>query len=70
MKEENALYREKKQDLRREELGMRVLENARTELYLHMRFLDAALASLKPIADGALHPAGTDGQNFFFRSGK
>ena len=66
MKEENALYREKKQDLRREELGMRVLENARTELYLHMRFLDAALASLKPTADGALHPAGTDGQNFLF----
>ena len=66
MKEENALYREKKQDLRREELGMQVLENARTELYLHMRFLDAVLASLKPTADGTLHPAGTDGLNFFF----
>ena len=63
---ENAVYRERKQDLHRDELGIRVLENARTELYLNMRFLDGALASLRPVPDASVHPAGTDGLCFFF----
>ena len=63
---ENALYRERKQNQRRTEIGVRVLENARTELYLNVRFLDVALSSLKYVPETGIHPAGTDGGNLFF----
>lgn len=64
--EENALYRERVKDLRRTEIAGRVLENAQNELYLNMRFLDAAIASLKAVPEGTVHPAGTDGAHLFF----
>ena len=66
MTEKNAVYREREADLRREELGRKVLENARNELYLNMRFLDTALSSLAFMADRGIRPAGTDGKNLFF----
>ena len=43
-----------------------ILEASRTELYLHLRFLDRALAALVQRPDNSLSPAGTDGGFLFY----
>lgn len=44
-----------------------ILETARTDLYLHLRFLDRALAALVEKPDNSLLPAGTDGGFLFYQ---
>lgn len=54
---------------RLESLGIRILQTARNELYLKMRFLDVALSSLKFELDPAVRGVGTDGFFLFFEPG-
>ena len=44
----------------------RILSDARTELYLHMRFLDISLGSLRFEADWTMEQAGTDGYRILY----
>lgn len=44
-----------------------ILINARNELYLHLRFMDTALSSLRFLPDGAVKGAGTDGFSFHYQ---
>ena len=60
------IHQEQELHLKKEQLGRRILSQARNELYLHMRFLDLALGSLPVLAKEGLHPAGADGSAFFF----
>lgn len=61
-----VIYQEQELHQRQELLGVRILSQARNELYLHLRFLDLALGSL-PVKPGkGVHPAGTDGGTLFF----
>lgn len=61
-----VMHKEQERYLQKEVLGTRILNQARNELYLHMRFLDLALGSF-PVRPGAeVHPAGTDGGTLFF----
>ena len=48
------------------DLCVRILSDARTELYLHMRFLDISLGSLRFEADWAMEQAGTDGYRILY----
>lgn len=43
-----------------------IIKNTRNELYLHFRFMDAALNALRLIPDFNAGGAGTDGFNYFF----
>lgn len=56
------------QKRKKDELGMRILENCRNELYLYYPYLDGAFASLlgKPAED--ISGIGTDGRNIRFCS--
>ncbi len=49
-----------------EQTGIRILETARDELYVSMRFLDVALSSFEYIADNSRRAVGTDGFSLFF----
>lgn len=62
----NVIYQQKERQLQLEELCGEILANARNELYLNMRFLSAALYSLRFVADLELRPLGTDGQDLYF----
>ena len=44
-----------------------ILVNARNELYLHLRFMDVALSSLRLLPDGRIKGAGTDGLSYYYR---
>ena len=48
------------------DLCVRILSDARTELYLHMRFLDISLGSLRFEADWTMEQAGTDGYRILY----
>ncbi len=61
-----VMYKEQEKYLKKELLGTRILNQARNELYLHMRFLDLALGSFPVRAKEGVHPAGTDGGTLFF----
>lgn len=52
---------------RMEELGIRILSNARNELYLSMRFLDVALSRLEYEGNWQTFYVGTDGQKLLFQ---
>lgn len=43
-----------------------ILVNARNELYLHLRFMDAALSFLRLRPDFQAHGAGTDGSSYIY----
>lgn len=47
--------------------GREILQLARSELYLRMRFMDVALGSFVFLPDGQTVPAGTDGMPFIMR---
>ena len=47
-------------------LGQRILEMARNELYIHMRFLDVALSSFLYEPDLSIRCVATDGIHMFF----
>ena len=48
------------------QLGQRILETARNELYIHMRFMDVALSSLGYVMDPSIQSVGTDGLHMFY----
>ena len=48
------------------QLGQRILETARNELYVHMRFMDVALSSLGYVMDPSIQSVGTDGLHMFY----
>ena len=50
-----------------EEIGISILNHARSELYLGMRFLDVALSSFFYAASMKVDPVGTDGTVIFFQ---
>lgn len=62
----NPVYAEQERALAYAGLGEEVILNARNELYLSLRFLDAALSSLKPMVKEGVRPCGTDGLRLFF----
>lgn len=62
----NPLQREQEQNLEFIQIGGDILENARNELYLNMRFLDVALSSLRFVPDTIEQPLATDGQLLAF----
>ena len=44
-----------------EEINRKILVSARNELYLHLRFLDVALSTLRYQMDAGTDTIGTDG---------
>ena len=60
----NPIYASDEQQLDFIGIGMEILRVARNELYLNMRFLDAALSSLQFVPDGQIRPIGTDAVAF------
>ena len=48
-------------------IGSSILQAARDELYLGMRFLDVALSSFSYQMDGSIHGFGTDGRVMYFQ---
>ncbi|MBR2528657.1 MAG: metallopeptidase [Blautia sp.] len=64
----NAIYKEKQKELLLEDLAKEVLANARNELYLNLRFMDAALNSLRFSSDGGICLLGTDGLLLAYRT--
>lgn len=63
---ETPVYREQKKELEKEELGRQILNGARTELSLQLRFLDLALGSLPFAVRPGMMPFGTDGGALYF----
>lgn len=64
-KEEQSMKNEVKE--RMEKLGIRILNNARNELYLSMRFLDLALSQLEYEMNLQTFFVGTDGEKLYFQ---
>ena len=48
-------------------IGQEILINARNELYLNLRFMDAALSSLNFVPDFTAEGAGTDGYHYTYQ---
>ena len=63
---DNPIYRQEERDQQLIELCGQILSNARNELYLHMRFLDVALSSLRFTPDFGVNPAATEGIGFYY----
>lgn len=63
----NPVYEERKENIDFIEITMDILNSARSELYLNMRFLDVALSSLAFMPDQQIQVSGTDGQYLFFQ---
>lgn len=57
------------QELNEVELCVQILNTARNELYLNMRFLDVSLSSLGFEADPGCHGMGTDGRIIYYNPG-
>lgn len=49
-----------------EDLGIRIFQNCRNELFLQFPYLDGAFASVSYEADWQIFSAGTDGETFYF----
>lgn len=62
-----VLYRQGKQEIEIEGLCRKILDNARNELYLEMRYMDSAFAQLFLCADEQIRGIGTDGMQLFFQ---
>ncbi|MCD8337895.1 MAG: VWA-like domain-containing protein [Lachnospiraceae bacterium] len=63
----SVIYDEQARLLAFTEIAQDILRGAQNELYLNMRFLDVALATLKPLPDGQIRTAGTDGVFYYFQ---
>lgn len=62
----NPIQTQKERESRLEEICSEILGNSRNELYLHMRFLDVSLSSLRFTPSQQIEPAGTDGVCLFY----
>lgn len=49
-----------------EEINRKILVSARNELYLHLRFLDVALSTLRYQMDAGTDTIGTDGIGLYY----
>ncbi|MCD7814211.1 MAG: VWA-like domain-containing protein [Lachnospiraceae bacterium] len=63
----SVIYDEQTRSLAFAEVAQDILRGAQNELYLNMRFLDVALATLRPLPDGQIRTAGTDGIYYYFQ---
>ncbi|MCD8396761.1 MAG: VWA-like domain-containing protein [Lachnospiraceae bacterium] len=63
----SVIYDEQARSLAFAEIAQDILRGAQNELYLNMRFLDVALATLRPLPDGQIRTAGTDGIFYYFQ---
>lgn len=66
----NPVHDAQRRALMAEEICEDILKSTRNQLYLNMRFLDCALASLHFQGDMGVHPAGTDGTFFYYQPEK
>lgn len=62
----NPIQTQQERESRLEEICSEILGNSRNELYLHMRFLDVSLSSLRFTPSQQIEPAGTDGVCLFY----
>lgn len=62
----DGTWKEKKETERRCVIGRKILNSAKSELYLSMRFLDTALNELRLRADEKVQMLGTDGQILYY----
>ena len=62
----DGTWKEKKETERRCVIGRKILNSAKSELYLSMRFLDTALNELGLRADEKVKMLGTDGQILYY----
>lgn len=63
----NALQEQQRLEMEKFDICGEILNNARNELYLGMRFLDVALSGLVFLPDGSTESWGCDGSAFYFR---
>ena len=61
----NPVFDQQSREIEEEDICREILKNSRNELYLHMRFLDNALAALGFGTEYGIHPCGVDGERFF-----
>ena len=52
------------------DMSVKILQHARSEIYLDLRYLDVALSALKPQAMEGLETMATDGESLFFSAGQ
>ena len=52
------------------DMSVKILQHARSEIYLDLRYLDVALSALKPQAMEGLETIATDGESLFFSAGQ
>lgn len=63
----NTVYEQRVQNLDFIEVAREILNGARNELYINMRFLDVALSSLAFVPDSQIYGTGTDGSCLYFQ---
>jgi len=63
----SVIYEEQARSLAFTEIAQDILRGAQNELYLNMRFLDVALATLRLLPNGQIRTAGTDGIFYYFQ---
>ncbi len=63
----NPVYEQRVQNLDFIEVAREILNGARNELYINMRFLDVALSSLAFVPDSQIYGTGTDGICLYFQ---
>ncbi|MCD8090455.1 MAG: VWA-like domain-containing protein [Clostridiales bacterium] len=51
-----------------EKIGKMIIEGARSDLYVSMRYLDLAIFALSPVSDGNIEIMGTDGDKLYYSS--
>lgn len=62
----NIIQKQQETELKKFEICFEILRNARSELYLGMRFMDVALSSVQFLPDSATATIGCDGSVFHF----
>lgn len=62
----NVIQRQQKRELEKIEICMDILQNARNELYLSMRYFDVILSKLEFMPNTGIEGVGTDGGLFYY----
>ena len=65
---DSVIYREEEINQKKTEICKEILLNARTELFLRMRYLDVALSGLRFVPDGGIRLLGTDAACLYFQT--
>lgn len=64
----SVIQEQQEQELKKYDVCFDILRNARTELYLGMRFMDVALSSLQFLPDSGTASMGCDGRSLHFHA--